>query len=105
MAEPVHGYMRAYRDTSDEEVEAVQEQMRAFASARGWELVEIHEETTEGSLAVLGELTEGLRNSGARLVLVPSYRHLGANLVLQAHVVNHLLDAAGAEVRSAGVVR
>ncbi|WP_030911102.1 recombinase family protein [Streptomyces sp. NRRL F-5126] len=105
MTEPVHGYMRAYPGTPDDEIEADQERMRACAVERGWELVEIHEETTAGSLAALDELVVSLRRTGTRSVLVPSFQHLGTSLVLQAHIVDHLLWATGAEVYSVGARR
>ncbi|MBP0456659.1 recombinase family protein [Streptomyces montanisoli] len=105
MTEQVHGYMRAYPGTPDDEIEADQERMRAWAVGRGWELVEVHEETAEGSLAALDELVEALGRTGARSVLVPSFQHLGTNLVLQAHLVDHLLWTRGAEVHSVGAPR
>ncbi|MEW2547565.1 recombinase family protein [Streptomyces sp. NPDC047002] len=101
MPETAHGYMRTH-DAGDEEIEAEQDRMRHWAAARGWRLAGVHEEDTEGAFTALDELVGALRESGGRHVLVPSFLHLGAHLVLQAQVVDHLLCTTGAEIHSTG---
>lgn len=97
----IYGYMRVTDDTSDELLDAAEEQMRLFAAAEGYCYVITFFDHQRGSFAEFTEMLNELNRAGSRHVVVPCLGHLSAHRILRGHLVAQLAAKAGAYVHEA----
>jgi hypothetical protein len=94
----LYGYMRVPCDIPDEKVVRMEREFRYFAKTQGFCLAAIFYEFTCGVHDAFGELLEELRRADAHHVLVPTFRHLARNRLLQNCLLSRLEFDAAAEV-------
>jgi DNA invertase Pin-like site-specific DNA recombinase len=98
----IYGYMRVASDTTDDDVDRIEAQMKRFAEVEGFCYATTFYEYQSGSQAALSELTEELKRAEARHVVVPSFAHLSAHPILCSHMVERLEIDADAQVLAMG---
>ncbi|MGC5346343.1 recombinase family protein [Streptomyces sp. DT24] len=94
------GYLRVLSEAEDRRAYALEQDMKRFAEARGLQLTAIYHEFVTGSLDAFEELTEAVRRTGTRVVLVPSLRHLAENRVVREILLERLETSFGTEVHA-----
>lgn len=92
------GYMRVTYEEPDENTRRAEHVLRTFAAAGGFCLTTIFHEHDPGSHAAFHALTEELRRTRARHVLVPSLAHLSSHPLLRDSLLTHLERHASAQV-------
>jgi DNA invertase Pin-like site-specific DNA recombinase len=95
---PAYGYMRVPCDIPDDKVHHMEQQLRHFASREGWFFATIFSEFTCGAYDAFNELVQELQRADAHHVVVPTFRHLARNLMLQNILLTRLEFDAQAEV-------
>ncbi|MFD8492277.1 recombinase family protein [Amycolatopsis sp. NPDC059657] len=93
-----YGYMRVPCDIPDDKVRRMEHELRRCAERQGWYLVTIFSELDCGRHEAFDELTLELQRADAHYVIVPTFRHLARNAVLQNVLLARLEFEAGAEV-------
>jgi DNA invertase Pin-like site-specific DNA recombinase len=93
-----YGYMRVPSDLPDAKVRRMEHELRRFAERRGWCLATIFSEFTCGQHDAFHELIQELRRAEAHYVVVPTFRHLARNRLLQNSLLARLEFDAEAEV-------
>jgi hypothetical protein len=82
------GYMRALSETTDGDIYAREQSMKAVACELGLQLTAIYHELHPGPIDAFNELVEAIHTTGVCTVIVPSLSDLGETQYLQ----NALLD-------------
>lgn len=90
-----YGYMRVPEDVPDEKVRRLENRMRAFAAARGLDLVRVFPEFDCGSRAAFCDLLRQLHCGEDRSVIIPTLRHLSCSPLLQDLMLQALLYPVG----------
>ena len=101
---PVYGYMRVPCDISDDKVWHLEQDLRAYAAAKGFCFVAFFYEFECGSQEAFNDLVDELQRAGAHYVLVPTLRHLARNSPLQNMMLARLEFDAAAEVFTLGEI-
>jgi hypothetical protein len=94
----LYGYMRVPCDVPDEKVVRMEREFQRFAETQGYSLAAIFYEFTCGVHDAFAELVEELQRTDAHYVLVPNFRHLARNRLLQNCLLSRLEFDAAAEV-------
>jgi len=106
-----YGYMRVFPCVPDRQVRAVECRLLEFAEYLGLRLDTVYQEVVPGSIAEFDELCRELENTGVQDLIVLSLRHFSPHKVLQAAMLERLLQVADTSVhaltdhRSATVVQ
>jgi hypothetical protein len=93
-----YGYMRVPCDIPDDKVCRMEYELRRFAEGKGFCLAAIFSEFVCGVHDAFNELVQELRRVDAHCVVVPTFRHLARNVMLQNCLLNRLEFDACAEV-------
>lgn len=93
-----YGYMRVFCDVTDQQVYALEHDMRRFAQASGFRILTIFHEIDSGSHEAFYELGEAMRRADVRDVVVPSLRHLSTNRALRGVLLDCLEESFQADV-------
>jgi hypothetical protein len=93
-----YGYMRVPCDVPDEKVRQLEKEVISYAEAQGFHLDRFFFEFACGSREAFDELTDELVRSDVHHVVVPSFRHLAHNELLQDLMMEQLSLSASADV-------
>jgi hypothetical protein len=93
-----YGYMRVPCDIPDAKVRRMELEIHRFAERQDWCLAAIFYEFICGIHDAFEELVEELQRADAHHVVIPTYRHLARNRVLQNCLLARLEFDASAEV-------
>lgn len=94
----MYGYLRVTDDLPDEAIQHMERQLRALAEAEGFCFATTFHEYGPGDYGALAELTEELRRTDARHVVVLSLDHVSRHRLLREHVLAGLEFRANAQV-------
>ncbi|WP_406158255.1 recombinase family protein [Streptomyces canus] len=94
----IYGYMRVQRSHTDEELLALELDLRLFADSEGYQYVTTFQEFESGCTRVFTALVAELTRVGGHHVVVPTMDHLALHPLLQIHLLMKLELDAGAEV-------
>lgn len=95
-----YGYMRVPDDIPDRKVRDMEQKLKAYAEALGYEYATIFHEFQCGVYDAWRDLTTELQRADAHHVLVPSMSHIAHSPLLRVGVLERLEDEAKAEVHS-----
>ncbi|MEC3980416.1 recombinase family protein [Amycolatopsis sp. H20-H5] len=99
MATPAaYAYMRVPCDIPDAKVRRMEYELRHFAEDKGFQLAAIFPEFECGRFEAFADLLQELQRAEAHVVIVPTFRHLARNTLLQNMLLNRLETQAHAEV-------
>jgi hypothetical protein len=93
-----YGYMRVPSGIPDAKVRRMELKMRRFAEHKGFCLAATFYEFQCGVFEAFYELVEELQRAEAHYVIVPTFRHLARNRLLQNSLLTRLDFDAHAEV-------
>jgi hypothetical protein len=94
----IYGYMRVQRSHTDEELLALELDLRHFAASEGYRYVTTFQEFEPGCTRAFGALVAELTRVGGHHVVVPTMNHLALHPLLQIHLLAKLELDADAEV-------
>jgi hypothetical protein len=93
-----YGYMRVPCDIPDDKVRRMEYEMRRFAAGKGLCLTAIFSEFVCGAHDAFNDLLVELQRTDAHYVIVPTFRHLARNVMLQNCLLTRLEFKAHAAV-------
>lgn len=93
-----YGYMRVFCDVTDDQAYAMEQAIRHFAQATGFQVTSIFHEVESGSHEAFYELGEALRRTDVHDVVLPSLHHLSTNRALQGVLLDCLEESFQADV-------
>ena len=94
----IYGYMRVQRSHTEEELLALELDLRGFAAAEGYRYAMTFCEFGPGCTTEFGALVAELTRVGGHHVVVPTMDHLALHPLLRMHLLVKLELDAGAEV-------
>lgn len=94
----IYGYMRVQRGHTEEELLALELDLRHFAAAQGYRYAVTFHEFVPGCTREFAALVRELQRAGSRHVVVPTTSHLALHPLLRMHLLVKLELDAGAEV-------
>ncbi|GAA1848377.1 recombinase family protein [Myceligenerans crystallogenes] len=94
----VYGYVRVEENAPPGAVRRLEDELRALVESRGMCFGATFYDVVPGQRGGLRELTEELRRSESRLVVVPTLDHLSRHPGVRAELLNQLRDEARATV-------
>ncbi|MGV9368023.1 hypothetical protein [Amycolatopsis sp. NPDC003731] len=97
-AQLAYGYVRVPAHVPDHKVRHLEQTVIRFAHGHGLTFAGFFFEFHCGSREAFDELVAELVRTGARHVVVPSFRHLALHAQLQAAMCTYLDEVAGAQV-------
>lgn len=93
-----YGYMRVASESDDTAIRTIENSLKDYAEAHGFDFATIFHEFQSGSQAALDELIEELQRADAHTVIVPSLTDISPHPMLRSRRLDRLEDDAQAEV-------
>lgn len=98
----VYGYMRVHPDTDDQTLDSLEQELRSYAEARGYEFATTFQEFNSGRFTTWDELLVELQQVDAHHIIMPSLDHLTRHPLLRQTLLDRAEYDAKAEVHELG---